>query len=222
MIGWKRTMKNLEIQAAYCNHPGRLLCGKSKIRKVVLEKSWSNRYTYCQAALMQDTGVCFCTTELNVCLGATIPLNGQTKFQLIQDNCNWFLVSSFSEAASKFWTYYTALDLGDLETGWVKSITCLSAQIMPSSSSPLPQAWLSSASLALCWPHSHPSLHTGVSLLPPKLSQPWTLAELSQVHLPVWAQGSSAPPRQALLFWGLEEQIWHLPHQFPLCLKLNF
>lgn len=44
-------MKNLEIQAAYCNHPGRLLCGKSKIRKVALEKSWSNRYTYCQAAL---------------------------------------------------------------------------------------------------------------------------------------------------------------------------
>lgn len=31
-------MKNLEIQATYCKQPGRL-CGKSKIRKVALEKS---------------------------------------------------------------------------------------------------------------------------------------------------------------------------------------
>lgn len=44
-------MKNLEIQATYYKQPGGLLRGKSKIRKVALEKSYSNRYTYCQAAL---------------------------------------------------------------------------------------------------------------------------------------------------------------------------
>lgn len=147
-------------------------------------------------------------------------------------NCNWFLVSSFSEAAAKFWKYYKPLYLGDLETGWVKSITCLDPckylrlfhqEVYPRSCPHRPHpSHKPSASLALSWPHSYPSLHTGVSLLPPKLSWPWTLAGLSQVHLPCWAQGSSAPPRQALLFWGLEEQIWHLPHQFPLCLKLDF